>query len=317
MKKTLAIVSPVYNEAAGIADFYEALRAELGTIKDYDSTVWFVLDRSSDGTLGILKAIAEKDSSVRVLSLSNRFGYQMSLLAGIDHADADAVLMMDSDMQNPPSMIPQFLRAYEEGADIVSAVREDTEGISAVRKLQSTLFYWLLNKISDVQIAANAADFRLISRKVARVIREGVRERNLFLRGIFSWIGFTQAHIPFKTPKRAKGHTKFSSVRLIQLALLGLVSFSRQPLRVATVVGVIFATFGFLFAFITLVQYLFGYINQPGYATFTILLSIFGGLQLVFLGIIGEYIGAIFDEVKGRPQYVIDEVVGIVSSNSQ
>ncbi len=310
MKKTLTIVSPVYNEELVIGDFYAALRAQLNDISDYASTVIFVVDRSSDNTLALLRDIAKKDPAVRVLALSSRFGYQMSLLAGIDHAEGDAVIMMDSDMQNPPEMIPQFLREYEKGAAIVYTVREDTEGISGFRKLQSRIFYWCMNKISDVPIRENASDFRLISSKVVQVIRTGIRERNLFLRGIFSWVGFTQARISFHTPKRLKGHTKFSTMRLIQFALLGLVSFSRKPLRVATFVGALFAVGGFLFALLTITQYLFGYITQPGYATFIVLLSVFGGLQLVFLGIIGEYIGAIFDEVKARPHYIVEESLG-------
>jgi polyisoprenyl-phosphate glycosyltransferase len=310
-RRTLTIVSPVYNEEEGIHDFYESLKPELAKLSSYTSDIIFVVDRCSDNTLEILKNIARSDSAVRILALSSRFGYQMSQLAGIDHAKGDAVVTMDSDGQNPPSLLPQLLAEFEKGAHIVHGIRKDTEGLGALRKMQSSIFYWLINKISEVPIIPNASDYRLISQKVATVLREKVRERNLFLRGIFSWLGFKQARVPFVAPPRTKGTTKFSMNRLIQFALLSLVSFSRKPLRAATAVGALFALFGFLFAVVTVVQYFLGAIKEPGYSTVIVMLAIFGGVQLMFLGVIGEYIGAIFDEVKARPHYIVEEAINI------
>jgi len=311
MKKTLTIVSPVYNEEEGIRDFYENLKRELRSIPDYSTDILFVVDRCTDNTLSILKDIAGGDMSVRILALSNRFGYQMSQLAGIDHAKGEAIVTMDSDGQNPPSLLPKMLAEFENGADIVHAIRTDTEGLNSLRKFQSDIFYWFINKISDVPIIPNASDYRLISQKVASVLRERVRERNLFLRGIFSWVGFKQAKVPFVAPLRKHGKTKFSMGRLLQLALTSVVAFSRKPLRAATFVGALFALGGFLFAVWTIVEYALGAIKEPGYSTIIVLLAIFGGVQLMFMGVIGEYIGAIFDEVKARPHYVVDEAVNI------
>jgi dolichol-phosphate mannosyltransferase len=313
MKKTLTIVSPVYNEEEGIRAFYEMLKKELARLHEYSCDVIFVMDRSTDNTLSILKDIAKHDPQVRVLALSNRFGYQMSQLAGIDHAMGEAIVTMDSDGQNPPSLLRAMLTEFDKGADIVHGIRKDTEGLGVFRKLQSNIFYWLINKISEVPIIPNASDYRLISQKVAKVLREKIRERNLFLRGIFSWVGFKQAHVPFVAPPRMAGRTKFSMGRLIQFALTSVVAFSRKPLRAATFVGALFALFGFLFAIWTVVSYITGGIKEPGYSTIIVIIAIFGGVQLMFMGVIGEYIGAIFDEVKARPHYIVDESVNIES----
>lgn len=308
--KTLTIVSPVYNEAEGIRDFYGSLKPHLSEL-EYETDVIFVVDRSSDNSLEILKEIAKNDQSVRVLGLSSRFGYQLSQLAGIEYAKGDAIVTMDSDGQNPPALLPKLLAEFEKGADIVHGVRENTEGLSWVRKAQSDLFYWFINKISEVPIIPNASDYRLISQKVATVLRTKVHERNLFLRGIYSWMGFTQARVSFTAPPRTHGKTKFSMGRLIRFALMSVVSFSRKPLQAATIVGALFAIFGFFFAIVTVAEYLLGTIREPGYSTIIVMLAIFGGIQLMFLGIIGEYIGAIFDEVKARPRYIVDEAINI------
>lgn len=307
--KTLTVIAPVYNEEEVIGDFYRALKAELGKLSGYRSTVLFVVGRGTDRTLPILKSLAENNRDLKVLWLSSRFGHQIQLLAGIDHADSDIIVMLDSDLQHPPSVIPKLLAEYERGNDIVYTVRKQTADRDLLRKWASDIFYYLLNLISDIRISGNAADFRLISRKVAKVIQQDIRERNLFLRGIFPWLGFNQASISFVANPRRAGTSKYSLARLITFGLSGVVSFSRKPLRVATAVGLVFALFGFLYAFFTIAQFLFLKALPTGYATLVVLLSVFGGLQLVFLGIIGEYIGAIFDEVKKRPHYIIDEKI--------
>ncbi len=310
-KKTLTIVSPVFNEEEGIRDFYDALKPHLNRLSNYSADIIFVVDRGSDNTLEILKDIAKDDSVVRILGLSSRFGYQMSQLAGIEHAKGDAIVTMDSDGQNPPELLPKLLAEFEKGSEIVHGIRQNTEGLSSIRKAQSDFFYWFINKISEVPIIPNASDYRLISQRVAKVLCTKIHERNLFLRGIYSWMGFKQSRVPFVAPPRTKGSTKFSMSRLIQLALMSLVSFSRKPLRAATFAGALFALLGFLFAVVTIIQYFTVGISSPGYSTIIVVVSIFGGLQLMFLGVIGEYIGAIFDEVKARPHYIVEEAVNI------
>ncbi|MDO8619900.1 MAG: glycosyltransferase family 2 protein [bacterium] len=307
--RTLTIIAPVYNEEEVIADFYRELKVELGKLSGYSASMLFVVGRGSDRTLPILKELASKDKSLRVLWLSSRFGHQMQLLAGIDHAESDVLIMMDSDLQHPPSVIPKLLAEFEKGSDVVYTIREKTADQSFYRKWSSDIFYWFLNRISDVRISGNAADFRLISRKVAKVLQQEIRERNLFLRGIIPWLGFNQVGVHFVANPRKAGKSKYSLSHLITFGLAGVVSFSRKPLRVAIVVGLVVATLGFLYALFVTVQSFMSKSLPEGWATVIVLLSVFGGLQLVFLGVLGEYIGAIFDEVKKRPHYIVDEKI--------
>ncbi|MEQ9000830.1 MAG: glycosyltransferase family 2 protein [Coleofasciculus sp. B1-GNL1-01] len=308
--KTLTIISPVYNEEEVINDFYTELRGVLaGLSPRYDSKILFVVDRSSDASFEILKSIAEQDKAVQILLMSSRFGHQMSLLAGIDHSDSDVLIMLDSDLQHPPSLIPKMLMKYEQGYDIVYTIRQDSKDISIFKRLTSKLFYKIINKLSDVPINESAADFRLISNRVAKTFKHKIRERNQFLRGLFSWVGFRSTSIYFQVRKRRAGRSKYSLNRMIQFGLEGVVSFSKKPLKAAIITGFIFALFGFIYALISVVQY-FIYASLPsGWTTLVFLVSIFSGVQLIFLGIIGEYIGAIFDEVKGRPHYIIEDKV--------
>lgn len=311
MNKKLTIVAPAFNEEAGIRHFYEVLAVELAALPGYDLTMLFVVDGGTDATFDILKDIAANDASVRVLKFSRNFGHQMALLAGIDHAEGDAVIMMDSDMQHPVSLLPKLIHEYEKGYDVVYTVREDSDYIGVFKKAYSTLFYALINLISDVPIQPNAADFRLISGRIAKLIQTRIRERSLFLRGIISWVGYRQTLVHFKANDRYAGSSKYTFRKNVQFALSGIVSFSRKPLRAAIVVGLVVALAGFVFAAITVIDYLTGGSFVPGWATVVVLIAVFGGAQLFFLGIIGEYIGAIFDEVKARPQYLLEEAVNI------
>ena len=307
--KTLTIIAPVYNEEEVIADFYHELKQELGKLSGYRADMLFVVGRGSDRTLPILKGLAEKDASLRVLWLSARFGHQMQLLAGVDYADSDVVIMMDSDLQHPPCIIPKLLAEFEKGNDVVYTIREKTADQGVYRKWSSDIFYWFLNRISDVPISGNAADFRLISRKVTNVLKQDIRERNLFLRGVIPWLGFNQTGVQFVARPRRAGKSKYSFSRLITFGLSGVVSFSRKPLRVALVAGLIVAGLGFLYALFVITQSFISKSLPEGWATVIVLLSVFGALQLVFLGVLGEYIGAIFDEVKRRPHYIVDEKI--------
>jgi polyisoprenyl-phosphate glycosyltransferase len=307
--KSITVVVPVYNEEHVIEKFYTALKAELAQLMHYSHTILFVVDGGRDKTASILRDIAAHDSSVHALVFSRNFGHQMALLAGLDHTTSDAVITMDGDLQHPPHLIAQLLHEFENGNDVVHAVRKDTEDIGLRRKLASIIFYRFMNVISDTPITEGAADFRLLSRRVVEIIHTRIRERNLFIRGIVNWIGFQQSTVSFVAAKRAAGTSKYSLLKLIRFAFSGSVSFSRKPLRVASFVGLLFALGGFFFTAMTLVEYWMGDPFPSGWASVVILLSVFGGLQLVFLGIVGEYIGAIFDEVKARPHYLIDEVI--------
>jgi dolichol-phosphate mannosyltransferase len=306
--RTLSVVCPVYNEEEVIEEFYAVLRSVLDRIADrYQAQILFVADRGTDNTLSILKGIAARDSTVRVLALSSRFGHQMALVAGIDHSDADAIVMLDSDLQHPPELIPAMLDAFEKGHDIVYTIRLDSPDSGLFARWASRLFYKLFNTLAQIPIQESAADYRLISRRVAEVFRHQIRERNQFLRGLFSWVGFSRTGISFKVQPRGGGRSKYSLGRLIRFAMEGITSFSKRPLRAAIFAGFGFALLGLVLALITLIQY-FHYSQLPsGWTTIVILIAGFSGMQLIFLGIIGEYIGAIFDEVKARPHYIVEE----------
>ena len=308
--RTLTVVCPLYNEQEVVAQFHAELRGVLNSVADrWAATVLFVVDRSTDRTLDILDGIAGKDASVRVLALSARFGHQMSLLAGLDHCDSDAVVMMDGDLQHPPSLIPELLAGFERGLDIVYTVREDSPDVSVLKRLSSRLFYRLINSISDTPINENAADFRLVSRRVVEVFQNQIRERNQFLRGLFGWVGFPSLAVRFKVGRRPAGQTKYSVRRMIRFGVDGVVSFSKTPLQAAVYFGFAFGALGLFYALATLAQFLLYRSFPSGWTTIIILISIFSGTQLVFLGILGEYLGAIFDEVKARPHYIVERRV--------
>jgi dolichol-phosphate mannosyltransferase len=303
--KLLSVVCPVYKEAEVIGDFYTSLTSVLRALPNYDYEIIFAADRSPDRTHEILREIAATDARVRVLHMSNRFGHQMALVAGIDHARGDAVIMMDSDLQHPPELIPELLKRHDEGFDLVLTLRRYSKDTGFLKRYSSTLFYKIINALSDIPIAANAADYRLISKKVAHVFRTQIRERNQFLRGLMGWVGFSSCYVPFEVQGRAAGHSKYSVRRLLQFATDGVVSFSKRPLRMFLVLGLIIAGLAVLHAIYTVVQYLLSAQMPSGWATLSVIVSFLGGMHLAGIGVLGLYIGAIFDEVKGRPHYVV------------
>ena len=314
--KSLTVICPVYLEEEVIEEFYNRLRNVLIRVeKNYQVRILFVVDRCSDNSLEILKRIANSDNTVSILALSSRFGHQMALLAGIDYSNSDAIIMMDSDHQHPPELIPKLIEAYEQGFDIVQTLRHDPHEIDLFKRLSSKAFYWLLNQLSDTPIAENTADFRLISQKVAIVFRSNIRERNMFLRGLFSWVGFNSITIPFDAQIRPGGKSKYSVGKMVRFGIDGILSFSKKPLRAAVVLGFILAILGFILALATTIQYFYTRSFPPGWTTLIILVTIFSGTQLIFMGILGEYIGAIFDEVKARPHYLVEEAINIPNLN--
>jgi polyisoprenyl-phosphate glycosyltransferase len=309
-KLKLTVLAPVYNEADVIAHFHARTRAVLEGISDVDATILFVVDRSSDNTLEVLRDVVARDANAKVIALSSRFGHQMSLLAGIENSlEADAIVMMDSDLQHPPELIPTLLEEFRAGHDVVYTVREDTENVSAVRKALGNVFYRLLKRLSSVQINANAADFRLISKRVAQLLASDFRERNMFLRGLFSWIGFKQKAVPFVAAARFAGRSKYSFSRILNLASTGVLAFSTKPLQAGIFVGIGFAGLAFALLLGAVVAYFLDSKIPSGWTTLVALLLLFSGIQLIVLGVMGAYIGGIYEEVKSRPRYIIDEVI--------
>ena len=309
-KLKLTVVTPVFNEEQVIAHFHARTRKVLDTIDGIDATILFVVDRSTDNTLEVLRGIVAQDSSSKVIALSSRFGHQMSLLAGIEHAvDADCIVMMDSDLQHPPELIPQLLELFRTGIDVVYTVRRDTDDIGVIRQALGNISYKLLGAISHVPINANAADFRLISRRVAHSLSADFRERNMFLRGLFTWMGFKQASVEYIAERRFAGQSKYSLSRMIQLAMAGILSFSTRPLYAGIFVGVGFAALAFLYMLVSVIVFFIDQSIPSGWTSLVVLLLLFSGIQLIVLGIMGAYIGGIYKEVKGRPRYIIEEVI--------
>jgi len=308
--KTVDVVLPVFNEEEVLDAFHGSLTSVLQALSDrYRFGVCYVLDRSADDSIGVLKRLADSDPSVTILHLSTRFGHQMSLVAGIDQSKADAVIMMDCDLQHPPAVIPKLLEKFEDGYDIVHAIREYDGQTGPFKRWSSRMFYRLQNALSPIEMQPGAADFRLISRKVARLFQTAIRERGQFLRGLFQWVGFRTATVAFVSPPRTKGTTKYDVKRLITFSVTGILSFSKIPLRLATLLGFFISTLSLTYGFWLIGQYFVAGHMPPGYTSLIVMMLFLGGLQLTVLGILGEYLGSVFDEVKQRPLYIVDEVI--------
>ncbi|MEW6306151.1 MAG: glycosyltransferase family 2 protein [Verrucomicrobiota bacterium] len=304
-RQRLCVVTPCFNEAEVIGPFYSELKAVLQSLADLEHQILFIDDGSTDGTLDQLNALAARDPAVRVYALSRNFGHQIALTAGLDAADADAVVMMDSDLQHPPSLIPEMVRLWRQGNDVVSAVRRTTADASPLKSLSSSLFYGLVNRLSDTRIVPGAADFCLLSRRAHAALCQ-LPERHRFLRGMVSWIGYPRTFVEFTAPPRAAGQSKYTLARMMKLALNATFSFSIVPLRLA-------AQLGLLAVFLSLVHLVFILIAWfretlvPGWATIVFLVTFLGGVQLVFIGVLGEYLARIFEEVKQRPLYLLKQ----------
>jgi polyisoprenyl-phosphate glycosyltransferase len=306
----LTVIAPVFNEEEVIGAFHARLSEVLASQADVNAKILYVVDRCTDNTLEVLRALTRRDPRAKVIALSSRFGHQMSLVAGIDNSlDSDAIVMMDSDLQHPPELIPELIDNFRRGFEVVYTVRRDTEDINPLRKMVGNLFYRLISKLSRIPMNANAADFRLISGRVAKILSTDFRERNMFLRGIFTWIGFRQTGIEYVAQKRAGGYSKYSLSKMLQLATAGILSFSTKPLQLGIFVGVIFSLLSFIMAMWTVVEFFLDNSIPSGWTTLAVLLLLFSGIQLIVLGIIGAYIGGIYEEVKDRPRYIIDEEV--------
>lgn len=310
-KKSLQVICPVYNEEKMVEVFYTQLSKVLSSLNGYEWNVLFVMDKSSDRTAEVLDNLAQKDKRIQVLMLSSRFGHQMSLVAGIDHCHADAIIMMDSDLQHPPELIPQMLKQFELGYEVVYTIRSEPKDNSFIKKICSKLFYKIMNWLSEVKISSGEADFRLISNRVSTVFKSSIRERNQFLRGLFSWVGFKRIGIVYDATERQIGSSKYNWTRMFRFAFAGIISFSKKPLQYAILLGLVFSAFGLFFTGVIIVNYFINDKTPSGWSTLSILVSVFGGIQLFFMGVLGEYIGAIFDEVKSRPLYLVENKINV------
>ncbi|HEY1713184.1 MAG TPA: glycosyltransferase family 2 protein [Solirubrobacteraceae bacterium] len=296
----VSVVAPVYNEDGTILEFYARVCAALDALP---FELVLVDDGSTDGTPMKLETLAANDPRVRVVYLSRNFGHQTALTAGLDHAAGDAVVMLDADLQDPPEVITTMLDHWRAGCDVVYAVREQRDGESRFKLSTARWFYRLFDKLAQVELQHNSGDFRLLDRRPLDALLS-MRERNRFLRGMTVWVGYTQAAVPYHRDSRYAGQTKYTLPRMLRFSLDAISSFSHRPLQLATLLGFIISTLAFIAIPVVVVLRILGS-YLPGFSAVTILILLLGGIELIAIGIIGEYVGRIYDEVKGRPLYLV------------
>jgi len=300
----ISCVVPVYNEEAVIGEFIIALNKTLRAL-NHPYEILIIDDGSLDNT-GKIIAHYRTQAPLRYIRFSRNFGKENALSAGLDHARGDAVILMDSDLQHPLELVPEFIKKWDQGYDMVYAVRQNRANESLLKRTCAKAFYQFTSKINRVNIPANAGDFRLLDRKVVLAL-QSLPERNRFMKGLYSWVGFKQIAMPFEVQPRKSGLSQWSFYSLLDLAITGITSFTAFPLRMIAIGGIGVATLAFLYGlWIVLSTLIFG-IQTPGWATLVAALSFFSGLQLLAIGVVGEYVGRVFDEVKQRPHYLIDK----------
>lgn len=309
----LSIVVPVYNEGNLIAEFCCNLESVCKrSVEKYE--IIFVDDGSRDNSFSELVRL-QKKSSIKALCFSRNFGKEYAITAGLKHAGGDMVLIMDGDFQHPTEMIPDFIKYWKDGIDNVYTVRSCRKDQSFLIRCLSNLFYWLNNKISEINMPPHAGDFRLLDRCVVNVLNS-LDEKQRYMKGLYAWAGFTSVAIPYIPQVRLVGGSRFRFGKLLKLAFAGITSFSNWPLRIWTIVGTIVATSSLLYALYILIETFFYGIITPGFPTLSVCLLFLGGVQLISIGVVGEYIASIFNEVKRRPHYIIKEKIGFDLSNN-
>ena len=304
MSKFVSIVAPFYNEENAVEPFYLALRDVIDRIADIRFEIICVDDGSRDESLGKLLSLVDRDPRFSVIELSRNFGKEAALTAGLDAAKGDAVIPIDADLQDPPQLIPALIAAWQEGADVVLARRSDRDADTLSKRYTARLFYRLHNWLSEIQIPQDVGDFRLMDKAVVEALKQ-LPERQRFMKGLFAWVGFKSAVVKYSRDLRNLGSTKFSWVSLLNLALEGVTSFSTAPLRLCTYAGSITATATFLYASYILMRTLIQGIDVPGYASLLVAILFLGSLQLIGIGLLGEYVGRIYMETKQRPRYLV------------
>jgi polyisoprenyl-phosphate glycosyltransferase len=304
----LSVVVPVFNEELNAPLIVERLTKVLESCVT-SHEILFVDDGSRDGTLAVIRGIAAKDSRIRCLSFSRNFGKEVALAAGLDHARGQALVMIDADLQHPPETIPAFVIKWREGFDMVYGQRADRTTDGRTYSRFARRFYAVFERFGEMPLPEGAGDFRLISRRVVDTLKR-MPERARFSKGLYAWVGFRQIGVPYQVAPRAHGETKWNYAKLFRFAFDGLTSFSTVPLRLATYTGIAISVFAFLYAFVTILRTVVFGADVPGFPSIIVSVMFFSGIQLVFLGIIGEYIGRIFAEVKERPLYIVSEEVG-------
>ena len=308
--KKVSVVIPMYNEQEVVKKCYEKINNTLKSIEDkYDYEIIFINDGSKDETLEILKDIAKNDKKVKIIAFSRNFGHQSAVTAGLKNVTGDAIVIIDADLQDPPELIPQMLELWEKGNDIIYGKRKTRKGESKFKLLTASMFYKTLNLLSDVEIPKDTGDFRLVDRKVVDVINS-LPEHNKFLRGLFSWVGFKQKAYEYERQERYAGKTKYPLKKMLKLASDGIISFSSKPIKLVGALGILSIFISIIILIYALISYIFKLNDlSAGWTSIMVAITFFAGVQLLSLWVISEYIGRIYDEAKGRPQYIVDKKI--------
>jgi len=304
----ISVVVPAYNESDNITPFYQAVR----TVLDGLASRWELIcvdDGSRDDTFARLCTLRSEDERVRVIRLSRNFGKEAALTAGLDHAQGDVIVPIDMDLQDPPELIGDMVRLWADGNDVVYATRTSRAGETWLKRATAKAFYRVIGRVAHVSIPANTGDFRLMDRRVLDSLRE-LKETHRFMKGLFSWVGYRQVSLPYERKPRHAGKSKLNYWTLWNFAIEGVTSFSIAPLQIATYFGFVISVLSFAYAVYTVGKTLIYGVDVPGYASILVAILFFGGVQLVFIGVVGEYVGRIYDEVKRRPIYTIEQKDG-------
>ena len=309
MKELISIVVPMYFEEEVAQECYNRITAVMDS-NHYNYELVFVNDGSTDRTIEILEQLAMKDNRTKVINFARNFGHQIAVTAGIDYAKGDAIVIIDADLQDPPEVIPELVNKWLEGYDVVYAKRKKRKGETWFKLLTAKYFYKFLNYMSDIDIPKDTGDFRIIDRKVADVFRK-MTEKNRFVRGMFSWIGFSQTYIEYERDERFAGETKYPFKKMIKFASDGIIAFSTKPLRLVMTLGSASVLISIIVLLYSIIIRLFGHEVQPGWASIMVAITFFSGIQLLGLGIVGQYIARIYDESKNRPIYIVKDVYNI------
>lgn len=309
--KKVSIVIPAYNEEEVLNKLIERLAILINNTPKYEFEVIFVNDGSKDKTLEILEEIAQKEKRLKILSFSRNFGHQAAVTAGIKYVTGDAVVIIDADLQDPPELIPQMIELWEQGNEVIYGKRKKRKGESAFKLLSAKMFYKTLNALSDVEIPKDTGDFRLVDRKVIDVINQ-MPEHNKFLRGLFSWVGFKQYAFEYERQERKAGKTKYPFKKMKKLASDGIISFSTKPLKMLGGIGILSIIISIGILIYSLISYALKLNNlAPGWTSIMVTVTFLGGIQLLSVWIMSEYIARIYDETKQRPEYIIDKKINI------
>lgn len=309
--KKISIIIPAYNEEEVAQECYNRLEEVLNKLNNYENEIIFINDGSKDKTLEILTKLANQNENVKIVSFSRNFGHQAAVTAGLKYVTGDVILIIDADLQDPPELLPEMLKLWEEGNEVIYGERKTREGESRFKLFTAKMFYNTLNALSDVEIPKNTGDFRLVDRKVVDTINS-LPEHNKFLRGLFSWVGYRQYAFKYERKERFAGKTKYPLKKMLKLAADGIIGFSTKPLKILGGLGFISIIISFIILIYSLLSFAFEWNNlEAGWTSIMVSITFFAGVQLLSIWVLSEYIGRIYDETKNRPQYIVDKTINI------